>query len=250
MPFHLSCYASTTLSTTANTDIPAVNDDIMAISNTHFLPQQDYDLVAAYAQSATLNRARIVSPTNRQVTLPFIRPSSAASSPPTDPNVADYRSNPFRIQGLEELAVEATSDIAMGNETFHALVFLQDQFQPVPKGNIFTLRGTSTTATVANTWTTLTVTWADLLPDGDYVCCGMELVGATEIAGRIIFENQVLRPGSVAQTTVGGRSHDMFRKGGLGSWGRFKSTRMPIIQAMNSAAVSTHTVFLDFVRIR
>ena len=118
MPFHMSAYASTTLSTTANTDIAAVQDDILAISNNHFLPQKDYDLVFAYAQSATLNRVRLVSPTNRQVTLPFLRPVNAGATPATDPNVADYRSTPFGIQALEELALEATSDIAMGNETF------------------------------------------------------------------------------------------------------------------------------------
>lgn len=250
MPFHLSCYASTTLSTTANTDIPAISDQIIAISNNHLLPQVDYDLVAAYAQSATLNRVRLVSPSNRQVTLPFLRPVNAGATPATDPNVSDYRANPFRIQGLEELALEATSDVAMGNETFVGGVFLQDTYVPPPKGNIFTLRGTSTTASVALTWTDLAVTWADTLPDGDYVCVGLEVVGATEIFARLIFENQTMRPGGVCSVLVGSRTHAMFRQGGLGSWGKFKSTRMPIVQVLNTAAVSTHTVFLDLIRVR
>lgn len=250
MTFHTSAYATTTLSTTANTDVPAINDDIIAISNNHFLPQRDYDLVAAYTQSATLNRTRIVSPTNRQITLPFLRPINAGSTPATDTNVADYRAVPFRIEGLEELAAEMTSDIAMGNETGITGIFLQDRRDPVPPGNCFTLRGTSTTASVALTWTTIAVTWQDALPDGDYVCIGCSVVGVTEILFRIIFENQVLRPGGVAEVLVGNRSHEMFRKGGLGAWGRFKSTRMPIIQVFNTAAVASHTVFLDFVRVR
>ena len=250
MPFHMSAYASTTLSTTANTDIAAVQDDILAISNNHFLPQKDYDLVFAYAQSATLNRARLVSPTNRQITIPFLRPVNAGATPATDPNVADYRSTPFGIQGLEELALEASSDIAMGNETFIGLIGLQDTFRPVPKGNPFTLRGTSSTASVANTWTTLTVTWADTLPDGLYTCIGLEVVAVTGIAARLIFENQVLRPGCVGSVLVGNRTHQMFRLGGLGAWGDFRQTRMPIVQVLNTAAVSSHTVFLDLVKIR
>lgn len=250
MPFHMAAYASTTLSTTANTDITAVADDILAISNNHFLPQNDMDLIAAYCQSATLNRARLVSPSNRQITLPFLRPVNAAATPATDPNVCDLSHQPFRIQGLEELALEASSDIATGNETFVGFVCLQDRRDPVPPGNIFTLRGTSTTASVALTWTTISTTWADALPDGDYVCVGLEVIGATEIGARAIFENQVLRPGGVAQVLVGSRTHYMFRQGRLGVWGRFKSTRMPIIQVFNSAAVSVHTVFLDLIRVR
>jgi hypothetical protein len=94
------------------------------------------------------------------------------------------------------------------------------------------------------------VTWADALPDGDYMACGLEVVGATEIFARMILENQVMRPGCVCSVLVGNRTHEMFRAGRLGSWGKFRSTRMPIIQVFNTAAVSTHTVFLDLIRIR
>lgn len=247
---HTCAYANAVLAA-LGTDVntPPVQDDILAISNNRFLPQEDYQIVAAYAQSTTLNRARITSPTNRQITLPFIRPPSATTAPPTDPNVADYRASPFQIQGLEELGVEASTDLGAATEVFIAGLCLQKGFTPAPRGNIFTLRGTSTTAAGVLLWTNLNVTWADSLPEGLYAVVGLEVIGATEIMARCILENQIFRPGSVAQILVGSRTHDMFRLGGLGDWGHFRSTRMPIIQVLNLAATAVHTVYLDLIRL-
>lgn len=247
---HTCAYANAALAA-LGTDVNTapVQDDVLAISNNRFLPQEDYRIIAAYAQSTTLNRARITSPSNRQITLPFIRPSSAATVPPSDPNVADYRATPFQIQGLEELGVEASTDLGAATEVFVAALCLDKQFTPAPKGNIFTLRGTSVTAAGILLWTNLNVTWADALPEGLYAVCGLEVVGVTELFARVILENQVWRPGSVASVLVGSRTHDMFRMGRMGNWGQFRSTRMPIVQVMNLAAVAVHTVYLDIVRI-
>jgi hypothetical protein len=246
--FH-TCAYTLALGTTANTDVPALNDDILAISNSHFLPQRDYDLVYASAMAATLNRARIVSPTNRQITLPFIRPAIAAALPPANPNVANYIANPFRIRGLEELAIEATSDIAMGTERCNVILGLSTGYDPPPRGDVFTLRGTSTTAAVANTWTTITMTWADILPAGTYACLGLESIATNQVASRLIFENQVERPGCLGAATLGLQCWESFQKGKLGVWGRFKSTRMPIVQVLNNSTDAVHTIYMDLVRI-
>lgn len=249
MPFHMAAYTEL-LGTTANTDIDALTDDIITITNAHFQPQRDYDLVFAHVQSATLNRVRLVSPSMRQITVPFIRPITLATLPATDPNVADYRSNPFRIRALEEFAMEATSDIAMGTERFTGLVGLSSGLTPMPRGDVYTFRGTSTTAAVANTWTTLTTTFADILPAGSYVVVGGDYVATNAIAFRLNFENQIERPGGLGFATLGLRSHWMFYKGGLGIWGMFTSTRNPIVQVLNNAADAVHTIHLDIVRVR
>jgi len=247
--FHTAAYITTLLAQAANFDTPALSDDILAISNNHFLPQRDYDLVAAYVQSTTLNRARLVSPTNRQITLPFIRPTSANTTPPSRVPLADYRDNPFRVEGLEELALEMSSDLGAATEVGLGVVFLETGRRPAPRGQVFTLRGTSTTTAAVNLWTTLAMTWADALPVGRYAIVGMEVIGATEIAGRVILEGQYERPGCIAGVLVGGITHPMFQKGGLGLWGEFVSTRMPIVQVLNLAAVAVHTVYLDIIKI-
>lgn len=248
--FHAAAYFSAALpDTTTNFDVPALTDNVLTIANTHFLPQIDLDLVAAYTASTTMNRTRIVSPTNRQITLPFIRPINVGENPITQQMIADYRDNPFRVRGLEELAVESSSDLACGVEDTTTILFLTPGLRPAPRGNIFTMRVTSTTASVADTWTTVAAVFPDILPQGEFAVLGLEYIAATATAARLILNEQTWRPGCIAQVLVGSQGDKMFRKGGLGDWGHFKSTAMPEFQVLNSAAVSVHTFFLDLVRL-
>lgn len=234
---------------TVNTDITAVTDGIFYVQNAHFVPQRDYRLVYAYAGSATLNRVRVVSPKNRQITLPFIRPVRVGTLPGAEPRVADYREYPFVIRALEELALEGTSDLAMGTEQLSAILGLQSVHEPVPQSDIWTIRGTSVTAAVARTWTPVTVAWADTLPTGQYACCGLHYSATNAIAARMQFENQYERPGVVGTVALGDMPHRMFFGGGLGVFGRFRSTAMPLMEIYNNAVDAAHTFFMHFVRV-
>lgn len=248
MAFHVLAFEEA-IGTTADTDLDAINDDIITRQNDHFFPSEDLQLIWASAMSATLNRAKIVTPSLRQVTPPFIRPIIPAATPATDDEAADYSAYPFRLSRLEEIAIEASSDIAMGTEQALAFLGVSTGMVPTPAGNIFTIRGTSTTASVALTWTTLTTTWADTLPDGRYAVVGLEAIGATQAAARLIFEEQVWRPGCLGATAVGNQSDSLFRKGRLGVWGAFNNYAFPQVQVLNTAAVSVHTVYMDIMRI-
>lgn len=246
---HHTCANFVALANVANTDVPAIADGILAVAaNGHFLPQQDYDLIFAYAAAVTLQRTRLVSPSNRQITLPFLRPISAALLPPTDPNVADYRDQPFRLRAMEEFAYEST-DSAAGPNNHYVVSGLRTRFEPVPNGDIFTLTGTSVTAAVASVWTQIAVTWADALPAGMYACVGLDVIATNAIAARCNFENQVERPGCICSVAEANRAHFMFSKGGLGTWGKFRSTRMPNIEVLNNGTDAAHRVYMDLVRI-
>ncbi len=248
MPFHVLGYEEA-IDNTANTDLDAIPDEIITRQNDHFFPSEDMLLLWASAMSANMNRARIVSPTLRQITPPFIRPIIPAAVPASDDEAADYRDYPFRLTRLEELAVEATSDICMGTEQALAFLALSAGQVPTPAGNIFTIRGTSTTTSVALTWTTMTTTWADTLPDGRYAVVGLEAIGATLGAARLTFEEQIWRPGCLGATAVGNQSDDIFRKGRLGIWGTFNNYAFPQVQVLNTAAVSVFTWYMDIMRI-
>jgi len=247
MPFHLAAYGAS-VANTGNVDVAAISDQVLAISNNHFLPQEDWNLVYAMALSTTMQRARIVSPTNRQITLPFIRPTNLGANPLTNPGMSIYANNPFRIRGLEELAVEVSQGGA-GNEQATVLVALQKNREPIPQGDEFTMRGTSSTAAVANQWTDITIAWADTLPAGEYVCTGLEYIGVVGLAARAIFENQVERPGVPAIVLETNRMLDDLYQPILGVYGRFKPTRMPIIQVLNSTTTATHAIYMSFIRI-
>lgn len=247
--FHLLAYAAS-IAQTNFVDIAAISDQIITIQNGHFLPPKNMRLLAAAFLSATANRARIVSPKIRQVTTSdLIRPVNVGALPVDRHKLADFRNNPFLIMGLEELEVDGLQTSA-GNEDAAAFLWLTEGLVPPPAGDVYTFRGTSTTAAVANTWTDITVTWNDILPTGRYAVVGMECQATNQRAARLILPNQFYRPGCLAIAAIGDKSDDMFMKGGLGKWGEFESTDMPRVQVFNNGTDNAHVVMLDLVRIR
>lgn len=246
--FHLLAFEEA-VGTTANTDLDAIADQVFAIQNSHFFPSQPLDLVFAAYCSATANRARIVTPRFRQYTYPVISPPDANATFGADPNYYDLRQMPLRLNAFEEIAIEGTSDIAMGTEQSYGIIGVTPRLRPAPVGDIFTLRGTSTTAAVANTWTQLAVTWADTLPAGVYAVVGMACIGVTEVAARIIFNDQVWRPGCLGSALVANKQGSIFRLGGLGEWGRFRYNVMPNIEVLNVSTTAVHTVYLDVIPV-
>ena len=248
MSFHLVGYEES-IAAVANTDLDAIPDGILTIQNNHIMPQDDRLLQFAWAASATIDRARLVTPETRQVANPYIRPVDASLGPSDDTPVADYRDNPFRLKGLEEIAVEATSTIAMGSEDCFALLGLGRNMSPAPRGQIYTMRGTGTTTLVADRWTLTAITWEQSLPTGTFICVGLGAQSANCIGARLSFDNQADRPGCVGMSAVTNREHQMFRKGGLGAWGMFTSTSLPEVEFLADVADAAQVVYLDFVRV-
>lgn len=247
MSYHLVAFRSSLVSV-ALTDLAAVQDSIMTIQNGHFVPQEDRLIPWIYAQGLLADEARIINPTIRQFTRPRILPLNLGDGPITEPRVADYRQNPFRVKGLEELAAEIGTTGAGPSNAVVAVALARGPLTPAPSGDIYTLHGSSVTAVVANAWTQLTVTFDDTLPQGTYTCVGAVVQSATAILSRIIFDDQVDRPGSVGMLTLTARPSKLFLKGGLGAWGRFTSNRFPNVEVFAGAADAAHEVFIDFVR--
>jgi len=230
-------------------DVQPVVDDILVIQNNHFLPQHDYQMLYAAYMAATATRARIITATLRQITTPFIRPIEGTLLPGNQPNVADYRANPFMLQGLEELQVDAVQSSGGAAGVFIVAGLQMRPMTPAPQGDVYTLRGTGTTTQTAQAWSTIAVTWQDTLAAGNYVCVGCEFIGTNAVAGRLIFEDQVWRPGGLGGANGEVGTHDMFRKGGLGIWGRFNANRMPNVQMLSNAADTAQEIYLDLIRV-
>lgn len=239
---------SKSLDATADVDLTPVQDDIVLISNAHFLPQNDVQLKAAFVCGTTIARAKINTPSLRQITSPHIRPINLGNLPTTLPAVADYRDNPLLLKGLEEISVLATQTAAGPTQVNCGLLVDTGATPIMPMGNDFTMRGTGTTTLVANVWTSVPITWSDTLPAGNFAIVGLQVKGATAILARLVVNGQNERPGCVAQTLLGDNGHVMFRKGGLGVWGYFNSTRMPVVQILANAADTTQEVYLDLIR--
>ena len=238
------------LNNTANQQLVALTDGIFTIQNSNFLPSRPMFIQWAWAGSATIDRARIVTPKFRQVTLPFIRPINAGALPVNVTPEADYRRFPLGTRNLEEIQIDFTTTVAMGTERCTVVLGVSDgPLMPVPGGDIYTLRGTSTTAAVANAWTQITTTFVDTFPEGQFAVVGLEVQSANAIAARLIFEDQAWRPGAISITAIGNRADDLHRKGGMGVLGRFTAFRFPNIEVLANAADASHVINLECMRI-
>ncbi len=247
MSFHLLAFTAS-LGDVTNTDVPALTDDVFTIQNGHFLPSEDWLLQWAAQFSPNHENGRIVTPSLREISLPFIVPIGAAILPASDPNVADYRDQPLRLKRLEEIANEL-STTGVGPSRVTALYAVTRAPRNAPGGSPITMRGTATTAAVANAWTTLAITWADTLPIGKYAVVGLTVQSTNAIAARVNFPNQEERPGSVSVGALTDKQLPMFLKGGLGEWGQFDSFAMPDIQVLANVADAVHVIYLDIVRM-
>lgn len=231
------------------TDIQPIVDDIFVIQNNHFLPQVDRNLMWAAFLATDGVTARIITPSLRQVTTPFIRPVSTSLLPGNQVNVADYRANPLRLRGLEELQVNAEQTSAGAADVVIMMGLEVTPISPMPSGDVYTLRGTGTTTVTANAWSTVAITWQDTLPAGNYAVVGLQGNSVTGYAARLIFEDQWPRPGGLLTQAEDAATHQMFMKGGLGIWGRFNSNRMPVVQYYCASADTAQVIYIDLIRV-
>lgn len=248
MPFHTVAWRESIADIVAE-DIAPVPDSLMLIQNGHFVPQTPRNILYAYYGAAGATRARFISPSFRQITTPWIRPINLAIVPLDEPNMADYSMNPLVLRALEEVQLEGYQTTGGAAVVVGVAGLAQGPIGVAPQGDIFSMRGTGATTLTAGAWSLATVTWQDTLPAGTYVCLGLEFIGATALAARLIFEEQWDRPGCLGQSLVSGNGPQLFRKGRLGIWGRFNANRMPNIECLANAADTAQEFYLDLMKV-
>jgi len=240
--------------TTANTELDAVPDQVLPIANNRYILDVDTFLWAVASLGATIQRARFSAPTFRKVVLPQLVPLIGAVVPPTNPNIADFRTTPILLPRRQELAVEHTSGVAMGTERHYSVWFLGASLSPAPRGPVYTLRATGATTLVQGTWVSVPLTWDDNLPPGEYDIIGGHVQSATGVAWRLLLANWGLsgqhvemRPGGLCVTALTNRAPDMQYMGGLGHWGTFSNTTLPRLEVLANAGDTAQVLQLQIV---
>lgn len=242
---------------TTSGEINAVTGTNEYVQNNRHVLRENGNLIAAYASGATATRARILAPSLRIVAPPQIRPLNVALLPAADPNMADYRREPVRLMAREEISIEIFNT---GPENTYGLLWVAElghRFS-LPAGQPYVIRATGATTAVASAWTNVPLTYDEQLPAGEYEIVGMEVIGTTCVAARLIFPGQNLyRPGVLGQATAGGRGYASanaglglgFIDGGFGTFGRFVTTALPSVEVMCNAADTAQTVFFKCIKV-
>lgn len=220
--------------------------EIFPVQNNHFYPNEDYDLVYALALSTATDRGRIVTPRIRGVAQLQVWPINVGATMNSPQRPADYRRHPFRLRSFEEVSYEVTLS-GVAAQDVYCVLGLMRQFVPVPAGDIFCLRGSSTTAATADAWSTIAVTWEQNVPQGRFPIVGLSHRSTNGVACRLNVPGQWERPGCLSVAALGDIPHEMFTTGGLGIWAYFQNTAMPVVEVLANAADAVHELRLYFV---
>lgn len=246
--FHLCAYVKSNMGTVANTDVPALTDSVLSISNNHFRLVDPASLVGAAYLGATAIRGRLDSPTLRINGQPYILPVNVGVTPVDRGKYMDLIGTPLGLPSREEIAFQGTANPGT-TELATALLWLQYSREPVSPGKVYWVRATSTTAAVSQAWTNLALTFDSALPSGYWAVVGSEHQSTNAIAHRLIFPGKVYRPGFTSRTAEGNLSPHWNYDGSFGELGRFVNDNPFQVEALVNGTDAAHVFYFGLVQV-
>jgi len=250
MSWHNIAYFATNAAAATNADTAFVSDlGVVPTFNGHALLPDNFMLTAAQAMGASLLRARLDSGQLRVLGQPYLHPVIAAAVPGSNPNTVWYFRAPFQLPQREEIAAQLTNNAgAPENETVG--IWLHKSFDSWGPQNIWIVRATSTTATVANKWTNIgQPTMETALPVGTYTLLWWDAQSTNGQFLRWVFPpTSRLRPGMGMLTSIQNRQNNEVYQGVLGAAGQFVNDVLPFMEVLANAADASFELRLAIQR--
>lgn len=220
--------------------VPVISDVLIRTSVNVIQLSDDWQILAARLGGVGLTRWRLSSAQARIKGYPNLDPLSAVALGGDFPSVANLKDEPIQLFNGENVTLQATN---VGAQTTIGCLFMSRDnlnFNQPPMGLrwvSFTAPGTGT----LNTWSSpINVVLDDDLDAGRYAVYGLRFYEATTYFARLIFKDQVERPGCIANQTKTQKPMDMIL-GGLGLHGVFQSITPPFIEVVCNAAAALTT---------
>jgi len=253
---HLTGFAETQDAAAAMVNIAALAD-ALGYDDGDDLIVPDFSNVVAIATgipSGSTERARLDSPSLRRLGLFELGPhnggADADAEPGSPPALLDLRRSPLGLVAGERLQGEADYDTTAAQLAWIMLWFNQGPIDPIDPQDVFTVRATNGSTLVVDVWTNGALTLAENLPVGRYGIVGMRAQSAGLVAARLVFGDQVERPGVLACDDLNDLGWEGFRYGGMGQLGEFEQSRQPTVDFLSCSADTAQVVHLDLVQLR
>jgi hypothetical protein len=202
---------------------------------------------AALGNDASFARAQVQSPSLRILANLDVEPCVAALVFGSPPEESFWPVTPVGLTPDEALNFAVESNPAAG-EVHHGLVVLADGPQLPVEGRIFTVRTTGAAALAAGAWVNTNLTFAQTLPAGRYQVVGMRARGTNLVAARLVFPEQVARPGVLAVNALADQDPYWTRFGRMGVFGEFPHTNPPTLDCLGVTDTS-QVILLDLIRV-
>ncbi|OHB72325.1 MAG: hypothetical protein A2V70_19485 [Planctomycetes bacterium RBG_13_63_9] len=248
--FHLAAFEQSIDPAAALVAINGIREEQFQVNTVDFRVKAGLDSVlgaAATINDASATRAQLQSPSLRMLANLDVEPIIAALLFGSLP-VSGFRpGKPVPLVADENVNFAVQSDPAAA-AIHRGFVWFGDGPQTPVDGSFFTIRATSAVTLVTGTWVNGNVVFGQVLPTGRYQVIGMRARGANLVAARLVFPEQVARPGCLAVNAIGNLSDEAFRAGYAGVWGEFDNTVPPTVDCLGTVDAA-QTYLLDLVKI-
>lgn len=231
------------------------DDHLRVVGNDIYIPDLNR-LIGAYAlhrdadSNGDASEVQLTTPSMRAVFLqdiPKIDTQPLEHNPEVGLNM--FPLSPIPLRKDEALnALMANSAVA----TTRAMVgvFLADGVVSPVRGEIRTLRCTTTLTGVAGEWASGNITFGQDLPVGRYQIVGASVwVGGTIGLFRFIPVGGRWRPGGLIKQSFTYGEPDIFRYGNLGVWMEFDQLTPPRLEVLETNAIDDPVLYLDLIKI-
>jgi hypothetical protein len=250
MTWHTPAFAASVTNSLTNTALNALTETALIIGfDNGFRLLEKMFLSSAWSLPNNGTGFRVTSPKFAQFSPIEIIPVGPG---PKQTNPLDVASWPYRapvFRGQEDIiAYVDTGGTASAIETL--LVSLQTTIDAPAPGEQLTIKWTSTTAAVANTWTNLGApTLSITLPEGAYQLVGSQHKSTNAQCHRMIFSGQFYRPGwpsTTAFTNQNWPGQDDLRQGVAGT---FSNITIPQVEILANGTDNSHTGFWRVIKV-
>lgn len=249
--WHTVAYAASTTNGKTDTNLPGLTENALQIGTQNgFRLLEAMFLMTAWSAPNNGTGFRLTSPKFAQFSKIEILPVGSGPKVTDGMLIASwpYRAPVFRPQ--EEVVASCdTGGTAAAEEVL--VVSLSKQIDPLPNGEELTVKWTSTTAAVANSWTNLgAITLAITLPEGAYGMISSHLQSSTAIAHRWIFSGQFYRPGYPSIVAFTDRLWPGLFDYRQGVAGFFSNITLPQPEVLCSSTDNSHTGFMRLIKTK
>jgi len=240
---------------TTLTPLNGVSDDHVRVEGDDIFVPAYNRLIGAFAHHGTgaaagdITEAQITSPSLRRVVLEDIAKLTDLDVSPTTEMVNLHPQSPLPLETNEALNALMSNGAITGGKGLIGVWLSDGRIEPV-RGEIRTVKCTTTFTPTVDAWSSGDLTFSQDLPVGRYQLVGARCIGGdTQGLFRFIFVGGIWRPGGVIQKDAADADIAWFRNGQLGVWGEFDQLTPPKLEVLELAAVANPTVYLDLIKI-
>jgi hypothetical protein len=247
MMFHLVAYRSLVpVGSTFSYVTPVPDSQVRVEGNNVIVPPGMNHLLAVYAASDALVRARLETPSLRRTMLLDVVPVYSGDAVRLSEHVNQFVGAPLTLDESEPMRFMAIHS-GTEEEDVVGLVWLGDGPITPVVSEYFVAGATASKVIGTGGWENVSIAFEQTLPAGRYAVIGarVELMGG--VAFRLSFVGQSWRPGWLIDQDVAGVASRDARGGRLGVWGEFPHDQPPTVDVI-TFSWGYPRVYLDLVK--